>query len=229
MTPKEEYHRRNAEKNRREKEKQALRGFGKRTFRNPDRMVRFTWWVAAFTFSLGCVGVLQAWAFIQSERAFVAVEAINFASGDLVPDQPMAFILTFRNSGKSTAFVDDIVLTDFIATAKDDLPETPVYRKLPQHSQPSYPGPVIAGGSSSFTIFLLNEMTGKPMTIDAWDIGFIKSGERTLYVFGYVPYTDEFSIYGFREMGFCYFFNRISDPTISRFTTCKQRAYTYAR
>jgi hypothetical protein len=87
------YKRRQAERGRREQDIKAKRGLGKRTFRNPDRMVRFTWWVATFTFCLACVAFIQAWAFVQSERAAIYVQINGINPLPIIPDKRFPYNL----------------------------------------------------------------------------------------------------------------------------------------
>jgi hypothetical protein len=56
---------------RRQKDKEATQGFGKKTFLHPDKITRFTWWVSIFTGCLFATSLIQAIAFIQSERSSI--------------------------------------------------------------------------------------------------------------------------------------------------------------
>ena len=89
MGTKQDYERKKADKKSQNYRGEPLTGLGKNTFRHPDRMIRFTWWVAVFTFCLACVGFIQVWAFIQSERAFVAASAFQFADNGPLANIPL--------------------------------------------------------------------------------------------------------------------------------------------
>lgn len=107
MGLKEHYERNRSEEKRRDQDEKALRGFGKRTFRHPDRIIRFTWWVAAFTCGLVCVGFIQAWAFIQSERAALYVNIEAIIPNPVVADKTVTVAITVFNKGHAQAFITD--------------------------------------------------------------------------------------------------------------------------
>ncbi len=213
MGLKEEYERHKANHDRRGEQKQALIGFGKRTFRHPDRIVRFTWWVAAFTCALAIVGFIQAWAFIQSERAFLAVVGLVMDGG---PPQEGAtivrFFITIKNSGRSTASIDDGAIN---------------IRFGPLPKQVSYmPAPLIAFGP----ITPDNPNTGPaeftlPHAINRADADAIKAGTLQFSIFGFIKYSDDFTLFRDKTMGFCFYYT--PKPTGSApYNTCVERGYT---
>src|ERR1041384_245575 len=107
MGTKEQYESRKAEYRRRNEHKQAKRGFGGRTWRHPDHIARFTFWVAAFTCCLAVVGFIQAWAFIQSERAAIYPEITRIDPTPVISDRPIAIDITIINSGRAQAFFSE--------------------------------------------------------------------------------------------------------------------------
>jgi hypothetical protein len=231
MGAKEEYERRKAEQARRDQERVAKRGFGKNHFRHPDRMVRFTFWVAAFTFCLAGVGFFQAWAFIQSERAFVGLDAIQLLDGDFIPDAPLRYALVFKNSGKATAFIDEVVTVTPISPPRYSIPREPAYLMLPdQMTGPRVGalGAIVAGGTFNYVreVFVIDG--SQPLVLHDWEVGLLKTGQSMLRIYGYLSYSDDFTFLRNRVTGFCFYYDyRFKQkPT---FDTCTEPAYTYAR
>jgi hypothetical protein len=61
---------------------------------------------------------------------------------------------------------------------------------------------------------------GTPFVPTDSQISAINIGTLKLYVFGYIQYRDEFSLFGYKETGYCYLFNPRGDLTKSSFTEC---------
>lgn len=141
-TAKEEFWRRNAERERRKQDADARRKFGGSTFRHPDRVARFTFLVSVFTGCLFFAALVQGWAFIQSERAFVSPSAMNFTP-PTQSDQSALFNVKIVNSGRSTANIKHHLYA--IAAA---LPPDPVYPVM----KDSVLSPVVPGGFITFQI-----------------------------------------------------------------------------
>ena len=57
----------------------------------------------------------------------------------------------------------------------------------------------------------------------------IESGEQQLFIFGYIKYRDDYSLWGDKETGFC--FRYIPKPIAPNwhYETCDNGSYTYAR
>jgi hypothetical protein len=53
----------------------------------------------------------------------------------------------------------------------------------------------------------------------------LKTGNKKLYIFGFVTYDDAFSIH--HVSGFCLKYVPTAEPTIARFQGCDEPAYTY--
>jgi hypothetical protein len=139
MRSEQEYHRRKAEKKRETDKRTAKRGIGRRSFRHPDPIARFTFWVSAFTLFLAFFAAIQTVSFIESERAFVYVEFNSFNSGQLIAGTQTIVNMTNRNTGKSTGFIDAINITWKFG----ELPSTPQYIDDPSNI---ISGPIVAGG-----------------------------------------------------------------------------------
>jgi hypothetical protein len=102
-------------------------------------MIRFTWWVAAFTSCLAIVGSIQAYAFIQSERAFLVPISAHFEGFAPSADKQLQLWLEIKNSGHSTARIENLNVSYFA----DKLPMTPEYNK---DSSIAF-APIIGGGT----------------------------------------------------------------------------------
>lgn len=209
MGLKENYERSRAKDERRNKDAKALIGFGKKTFRHPDRIIRFTWWVAAFTCGLVFVGFVQAWSFIQSERAFVSLATASFTAGP-----PKGLIdVAIKNSGRISATVHRMAVA-----ISNELPPIPDYPPL----APIALSPIVPDGTIQYHLEL------GPSANDSALIEKIIPGAVTFYFYGMIEYEDGFSILGYRKNGFCYQYNPNGNRVVSVFNTCTERAYTYS-
>jgi hypothetical protein len=61
------------------------------------------------------------------------------------------------------------------------------------------------------------------------EIDKIENGEVNLFIFGYIKYRDDFSIWGDKETGFCFLY--IPKPITPNwhYETCNNGAYTFVR
>jgi hypothetical protein len=218
---KEDFQRRNAEHERRKQNVKAQEGFGKKTFRNPDRMIRFTWWVAVCTFCIAIVGGIQAYAFIQSERAFLLPVSAHFEGTMLTPDKQLELWLEIKNSGHSTAVIDSLN----VSYAADALPTSPNYSRDASIAF----APIIGGGISPAH----SKSTwpdGRPFSLPKYDVDRIQNKSTRFQAFGFIEYHDDFSWLWFgrpRKTGFCYIYNPEGLPA-SSFDPCPEKNYTYA-
>jgi hypothetical protein len=204
---KEEYERRQREGKRSQQEHQSISGFGKSTFRHPDRMTRFTFGVFTFTVVLAVAALIQAWAFIQSERAFLVLTGMQ-VTGGFEGGKPLITSLTFTNSGRSPATEATVYYTSDIKL----LP-------TPQYSRNKRSVPPVASGAN----LTMNFGPKTPLNEDEGQA--IKTGKLPFYVFGYISFKDEFTLYGARQTGFCGAF----DFQTNSFVTCDQNGYIYIR
>jgi hypothetical protein len=210
VTAKDEYERRKKDDECRRQNDKALRVFGGGSFRHPDRMVRFTFGVFVFTGLLSIVALIQAWAFIQSERAFLAMEAITIQGGMQV-GKPLITKLTFKNSGRSPA-TDVVIHYNSSVLPLPSIPEFgPNFTDVP---------PIVSGGNTIVSF-------GPPQLMEEAHIQEFKSGKSSFYVWGYVSFRDDFSIWSSREVGFCAVFDQRSAG--DSFESCHQKAYTDSR
>jgi hypothetical protein len=171
---------------------------------------RFAGWVARLTLVLCVIGGLQAWSFMQSERAFVALAAINMQGGVQV-GKPLTTSITFKNSGRSPATDVTVYFSSGV-----QLPETPAYsqnfRTIP---------PIVSGGIST-----MNFGTGVPLQES--DAERLKTGKLEFYAWGYVSFRDHFStIFGPTKVGFCAVFDWKANGT--GFESCSNNLYDYER
>jgi hypothetical protein len=183
---------------------------------------RFAGWVARLTLVLCVIGIIQAWAFIQSERAFATLVAINF-SGGLAPNKELALLVEIGNSGRSTAFIESVNFTRIFVPPTAKLPSTPGYLSEGEIST----GPILANGVTRSRVNL-HGLKGEPhLILTEIDVRAINDGSFKFYVIGYVSYRDAFTIFGPHTNGFCALYNPRSDPG-TPFDGCKERAYTYS-
>lgn len=166
---------------------------------------KFTFVVAFFTGLLFIATSIQVWAFIQSERAFISLDSVTI--NKLEAGKPLVIQIVVKNSGKSTA-------TTAVVFYNSDI-QLPLHRKYGPNKA-ELP-PVISGGTITFRFF-----NPDPLTED--NIRALATGAIDFYVWGYIAFEDEFSIFGHRIVGFCVVHDR--DSGIG-FETCHTKEYTY--
>jgi hypothetical protein len=186
---------------------QSTRGFWGRLIHEPINL---------FTAALAVVAIIQAWAFIASERAFVSVVSPDLSRVGSSPDQPLQIPLTVMDSGRSTARVTALNLT-----VMKNLPEKPQYIPLTRVSLK----PLMVNAPE---ILLYRASPGPWLwKLSQSEIDNIERGDERLFIFGYIKYRDDFSVWGDKKTGFC--FRYIPKPIIpnGHYETCDNGAYTY--
>ena len=188
---------------------QSSRGFWGRLIHEPINL---------FTAALAIVAVIQAWAFIASERAFVSVVGPDLSRVGSSPDQPFQIPLTVMNSGRSTAIV-----TALNVTVMKNLPEKPEYIPLMKISIK----PLMVNTPE---ILLYRAAPGPWLwKLSQSEIDAIEQGSGLLFIFGYIRYRDDYSLWGDKEIGFCFIY--IPKPIINNahYETCDNSSYTFVR
>jgi hypothetical protein len=85
---------------------------------------------------------------------------------------------------------------------------------------------IIAGGTVPATNTLTIDGHLAALPADAVDA--IKTGKIAYYIYGFIRYDDDFSLFGSRQTGYCFVYNPDGNNN-SRFNVCRERSYTYAR
>jgi hypothetical protein len=210
MGTKEQYERRKAEDRRRNENAEPRKGFGKRSWRHPDHVARFTFWVATFTFLLAGIGLIQVWAFIQSERAFLSIDDILFTPSGPT-DRRAIFTIRVKNSGRSTANVKHNVYRVNL-----ELPSTPDYYVTMREVTLA---PVVGNGTARYDARIDVTPDHAAEFVAALD------GNSLFYFYGLIEYEDEFSLIGFKKLGWCFRY----DTESRNFRSCNNAIYTYSR
>jgi hypothetical protein len=130
-----------------------------------------------FTAVLALAAVAQAYYFMQSERSFLAVSGMMVSGLTTMSDKPLEFSVEIKNGGRSTAFIERMVIT--IETSSDELPDFPHYNYAGRRN---IRGPVLAGGTFSGT-FKPEGADLKPFVPTDAQISAIKIGATKLYIF----------------------------------------------
>jgi hypothetical protein len=173
--------------------------------------------IAVFTAVLCLVGGLQAWAFIQSERAFVFPTHVEFASPLAVAEiQPILLSLDMRNSGRSAAQISKMIVA-----VTHQLPPTPNYDNAIDRSVVAFP-PIPGNGQ------ITQDLNFKDWNIET--MRQVRDGSRAFYLFGSVEYRDDYSWFGKRASRFCFVYiaNR-EDQSKAKFVNCAEPQYTSTR
>ncbi|HWY61160.1 MAG TPA: hypothetical protein VNW15_04610 [Rhizomicrobium sp.] len=184
-----------------------------------DPVARLTGYIACLTLVLAIVGVIQAWAFIQSERAFVFESLENITPFPLIHDQPLTVSISVQNAGRTEAEITGANFT-YLVTDKA-LPPKPAYVNGGSNALPHE----IAAGATYRGSFLPQAFDGKVRASFPQEaINKIISGEIQVYIFGWIKYRDTFSIFGSKETAFCGMFIP-SNAAATQFNTCAEEAY----
>jgi hypothetical protein len=170
--------------------------------------------IAVFTAVLCLVGLLQAWAFIQSERAFVFPSHLEFVSPLAIAEtQPILLSLDMRNSGRSTAQISKMIVA-----VTHQLPPTPNYDNAVDRSVVAFP-PIPGNGQ------IAQELNFKDWNIET--MRKVRDGSRAFYLFGGAEYTDDYSWFGTRVSRFCFvYIANKDDQSKSKFVNCTEPQYT---
>ncbi len=177
------------------------------------------WVVVILTAVLALTAGLQAWAFMQSQRAFVFPTAANF-TGPLVANvQPLSLYIDISNSGESAAKIED--LTAFVT---HHLAPRPQYDEGPLRIKVASP-PIPAGGTLR-RILHFGEPWGEDTT------SAVKGGTMRFYMYGRINYRDDYSLglgalgLGVRQSDFCFVYVPNVDPGKAVFRNCPEPVYT---
>jgi hypothetical protein len=140
------------------------------------------------------------------------VEGGNIAEG------PITILMTIRNAGKQTGFIEDANAT---AWTTKTLPEVPPYAKgglITLH------GPWTSGVAYSATLKPARDKI--PVVLNAGDVKLLADGDARLFVFGYLTYRDRYSfLLGTTTLGFCGVYNLSGN----QFENSGSSSYAYER
>lgn len=181
-------------------------------------MLRWTRVVAVFTAVLASVGGIQTWAFIQSERASLYVNILSIEPSPVQPLRPFSIRLSVTNTGRSQASIVEAKTKGWVSLS---LPEKP---DLADINFRAIGGLVPAGGTRFFVNGPLNP------ALTGFQIEDIGRGVLNLYIFGYIKFTDDFSVFSTRTLGFCGIYNpsvKSTDGLIS-INQCDNPNYSYS-
>jgi len=183
-------------------------------------MVRWTAVVGIFTGVLAVAAAVQGWAFIQSERATIYPQIERISPIPLVSDQPMFVDVTLINSGRAQAFFSEARVGMW---GGKSLPNKPDF----SHSKFAVSGFIPPGNRRYFTV-------GPIEPAFNWaQIDDINRGNNFfLYIYGFVKFTDDFSVFGPKIVGFCgqYEPSQIGKaPGATPISDCQNANYEYSR
>jgi len=186
-------------------------------------MIRLTAALVIFTFALVFVGGVQAWSFIESERAFLVPIEIKFGDNGFAANKRLQVIVNVQNAGRSPAFITTANVTPLIT---DNLSQLPSYNPTGTQSG----GAMAANGGRALTFYEYDNPQNPGYLIDQSNFDMVNSGQATFYVFGYIEYTDEFALLGKRRIGFCSVYDPKNQSGAGPFSDCKDvPKYVYVK
>jgi hypothetical protein len=186
---------------------------------------KFTFLVAIFTFFLVVIGFTQLWAFIQSERATIAIKQIKIDAFPANGSDPFEFTVSMKDAGKGSATILKSNTALVIIAATATLPDPPHYFG----TDVSRRAVVASGDSYEESIFLKpTNAGGEPVP---WNKDMAKAvavGSNRFYVYGYLEYRDDFSLFNNRITGFCAVYSQ-NTPKTGVMTGCGADGYSYQK
>jgi hypothetical protein len=175
-----------------------------------------------FTLILAVAAGIQAWAFIQSERAFLSIETMQIAGNQIRDGNPIVLSIQIRNSGRSTSFIMDTIFR--VDIRPDDLPLIPYYARGGNIIR----GPVPAQSGYNATMIPRNQDQSGRYIVPSGLSEQVQNDTMKIYVYGVIHYRDDYtSIFGDRRTGFCFIYNPHGNPNVSQFDTCDARYIDY--
>jgi hypothetical protein len=138
----------------------------------------------------------NACALEVAERAYVLLDDI--ALQQLKPQERSVAIFTFKNTGRTPAFINELRVSATIAASLDATPE---YSPTPTQA----PAAIAAGAR----ITIHQDFTDFTVTSDVYNS--LQNGSQKLWIYGVVRYTDSFG--HSRQTGFGALYNPSTPPT----------------
>ena len=167
-----------------------------------------------FHFRLVGSGGIQAWAFIQSERAAVYVRVEKIIPTPIVADKPLFMAMTVLNNGNSQAIITEGIMQ---LSFYYDMPDKPSFLKTAF----DLTGVIPAHGTRFWQL-------GPSEVLNWAQVGEIESGKMKVVVFGFVSYVDDFTIFGPHRVGFCGIYEpNQSVLPLPPLSECNKPAYVY--
>lgn len=173
----------------------------KRIWRDWEPIEKFNCFLMIFNALLVLVGSIQAWAFIESERATLLVDGFGFFRG-ITADTPITVMFETINSGKSSGKIDNIDINQ-----SSSLPTPGDYLSS---NMSLTVNPIPAGGSrlSFFSpkIYVNGILT--PVKFTQNEIDAINANQRKFYIYGHMKYGDDYSVLlGDKAVEFCFVYD----------------------
>lgn len=176
--------------------------------------------IEVFTAVLAVSAFLQVVYFVTSERAFLAVMRVDLKNNLIAADSTLLFTIRIINSGKSTAFITAANTTVTFTDTK--LPDIPEYKPGPAVAK----GPIVPGAIKTGTF--VPQLNGVPYVVPS-DLAIkINASDRKMYIFGYLSYSEEYSLIAHKKTGFCYVFDPKGDVSAGMFNDCDTDNYVYS-
>lgn len=187
---------------------------------------------AVLTFVLAILAALQAYSFIESERAYLVVDNVAFKhiEPSLAPDG-LDLVIAVKNVGKHLALVTKFAVKPLFGTQHKELPETPNYEGgiLGKVVPPIVPTGQITVNAHSMGIRPLPGQRDEDVSATNIIIGVI-NGDIPLWIIGFLDYDLGYPWFHQGAVGYCQQYipekSRVGD---NRFETCNSPKYTYIR
>jgi hypothetical protein len=147
---------------------------------------------------------------VENDRAVFEISGIGFDQFPLVANKRNYITVRIKNIGRNFGSIE-AAATD----REDKLPAEPTY-------DPANIAPVQIEGGKELEI--ISDVGVKPLIFTPAEIAGLSNGNARLKIAGFVEYADRYWL-GSGIVGFCY----IWDHTVTNFTVCSEKNYTYHR
>src|SRR5579863_2304567 len=191
--------------------------------RNLKDIDRFTFWIAVFTFFLFMSTIVQVLAYIESERAYLVIEDINFMRGEPSGDEGgLGLVMVIKNVGKHEAVVKELNVKSGVFIIQKQLPDYPNY--VNEHPIRTVIPPIPP--QEQRTAFMSE--APQEFAIPREDVlKGVTSGNIPLRVFGFIDYGTGYWFSG--RVGFCFVYvpaNKRLFTNSPKFQACDNPHYT---
>lgn len=194
-------------------------------YRNLEELEKFNAWIVGFTGVLSIMAIVQFFAYLETERAYVVIDDAQFLAGTpQVEDGGIDTGLFIKNVGKHVAIISQFHALMEIYVVQKELPTFPEYRPdaVPQNL-------VVAPMVPQQRLRVpLREVKAPPPIPRDQVIEGIKNGSIPFRVYGFIKYKLGYLWFS-GITGYCFEYVPESKRTIGpAFRTCQNPNYTYA-
>jgi hypothetical protein len=169
---------------------------------------------------------LQAYWHVVDQRAALSLSPTTFTGG-LVAGKEFQLTIDIRNFGKSAAYLAELLAQPQFVFGDNDIPQARPFISKENAQRPSS-GAILAGSSTRIVVRISFDKDHPHQLLAQPFIDLLQSGNPRFYYYGSLKFTDEYSWWGEKEVGFCFFYDYATRDE-KQFASCPQADYTFTR